>query len=178
MGDALCCPEGVNMNQLASSLWGFSSPLPYCCPVWFSVSLASSSPCQKMVSLPPHCKHPLPSWLWAGIPPSCFLLTLASLLTRESGQMIRGDMNLCFFLHHNCLSHWKFCHSLIGLDQRHQLSLYHFPQVFTEMRWESESVVQGLVCPGAPRVCVHMSAPRPREWEKDSNFLYLPCVSW
>lgn len=145
VGDALCCPEGANMNELASSLWGLFSPLPYCCPVWFSVSLANSSPCQKMVSLPPCCKHPLPSWLWAGIPPSCFLLTLASLPTQELRQMTCGDMNLCSFLHHNYLSYWKLCCSPVGADECHHLSLYHSPQVFIEMQWESVCS-SGLAC--------------------------------
>lgn len=31
------------------------------CPVWFSVSVANFLSCQKMVSLPPYCKHP-PGW--------------------------------------------------------------------------------------------------------------------
>lgn len=63
-----------------------------------SVSLANSSTCQMMVSLPPCCKHPLPSWLWAGISPSCFLLTLASLPTKIEANDMWGHEPLFFSL--------------------------------------------------------------------------------
>lgn len=178
VGDALCCPEGVNMNQLASSLWGF-----FFAPALLLPCLILSQPCQLLAMpedgfLTPMLQTPSSLLAVGRHPPSRFLLTLAGLLTWESGQMTCGDMNLCFFLYHNYLSHWKLCHSLMGPNECHHLSLYCSPQVFLEMQRESESAVQGLACPVGLKVWVHMFAPRPREQEQDSNFQYLPCVSW
>lgn len=163
-GDALCCPEGVNVNQLASRLWGFSPPPP---PALLLACLILSQPCQLLTMPEDGFLTPMlqtPSFLLAvGRHPSKLFPSHfgRSSNTRIGANDMWGHEPL-LFLHHNYLSH---CRSLVGSDKCHHLGLYRSPQVFTEMQWESESAVQGLACPVGLKVWVHMSAPRPKEWE-------------
>lgn len=130
------------------------------CPVWFSVSVANFLPCQKMVSLPPYCKHP-PGWEQATLQAVSF--SFWQTFWHELEQMTCDDMNLCFSLHCNYLSHWKPHSSLVGPDERCHLSLHCSPWTFIVTQRESELAVQVLACPAGLKVWVEMLTPRPRE---------------
>lgn len=63
VGDALCCPEGANMNELASSLWGIFPPCP-------TVALFDS---QSALPTPHHARRwfPYPHAANTLFPPGC-----------------------------------------------------------------------------------------------------------